>query len=495
VSPVILGAGFVRVSTVSQDESSQVEAISRECEERGITIVKWFKLHGYSASKGEQEPALRDAIADMERGDYALLVVTESRSLDRREDLDAQAEILLDIRRAGGDVLSISEPQYGKTDFAGRVVTLVAQYANAEKSKVVKDTTYRGITMVRDNKALHGKIPVFWRSRGGRYEKRAYCADPAVVTDIYERVAKGESLRSIGRVHAGANNGKTMYPQNITRLVKFGANHTGVIECSYTHKGQTETWAHEVAPVVESALWWRANRVLDANRDERRANRGGRPVAKPLNWITGILDCPECGGRLYMGAGLTPAVDHRTGKPREQRQRDPRLRCAGTARDRKGCGRFKAVDGRPVAGVIDRMFASDTTGILAFQRVAGNAHELDALNAELRKIQARLSATDDDDELDAVVAQRKAVKARIEGFTVIDDDYDYAPTGQTVARMWNDGDEAVKRGMARAVKAAWGMALAEHDGRWVIEIGTAGSESAGGAAGIVDLGNGLCFRR
>ena len=82
-------------------------------------MVKWFRLHGYSASKGEQEPALREAIADMERGDYSVLVVTESRSLDRREDLDAQAEILLAIRRAGGDVISIAEPQFGKTDLPG----------------------------------------------------------------------------------------------------------------------------------------------------------------------------------------------------------------------------------------------------------------------------------------------------------------------------------------------------------------------------------------
>jgi hypothetical protein len=80
-------------------------------------VVQAARLLGL---EGEQEPALREAIADMERGDYTLLVVTESRSLDRREDLDAQAEILLDIRRAGGDVLSISEPQYGKTDFPGR---------------------------------------------------------------------------------------------------------------------------------------------------------------------------------------------------------------------------------------------------------------------------------------------------------------------------------------------------------------------------------------
>ena len=80
-----------------------------------------------------------------------------------------------------------------------------------------------------------------------------------------------------------------------------------------------------------------------------------------------------------------------------------------------------AAGAQPVIGLITGMFASDTTGILAFQRVAGNAHELDALNAELRKIQARLSATEDDDELDALVAERKAVKARIEGFAVVPD--------------------------------------------------------------------------
>jgi hypothetical protein len=138
------------------------------------------------------------------------------------------------------------------------------------------------------------------------------------------------------------------------------------------------------------------------------------------------------------------------------------------------------------------MFASDTTDILAFQRVAGNAHERDALNAALRKIQARLSATDDDDELDALVAQRKAVKARIEGFVIVADSFDYAPTGRTVAQMWHDGDDTVKRGMVRAVKQFCGMILAHHQGQPIIKIGTAGSQDTNG---IVDLGNGVCFRR
>jgi DNA invertase Pin-like site-specific DNA recombinase len=483
-----LGAGFVRVSTGSQDETSQVKRITEESEQRGIMIVKWFKLHGYSASKGEQEPALREVIADVKRGDYSLLVVTESRSLDRREDLDAQAEILLEIRRAGGDVISIAEPQFGKTDFAGRVVTLVAQHANAEKSRIVKTTTYRGISMIRDNKAHHGALPAFWETRGIRYARQAYCENPGAVADIYQRVANGESLASVGRVY-------DLYPQSVKNIIRFAANHTGVIECSYTHDGRKETWAHEVTPVVESVLWWRANKALDVNKTDARGNKGGRPVAQPANWLSGILDCPECGGRVFLNAGLTPAKDWRTGRPRVQKPRAPSLRCGGHAKRRLACGVFKGIDAQPVIDLISGMFAEDDTPVLAFQRVAGNAHELDALNAGLRKIQASLSATEDDDKLDALVAERKAVKARIEGFVIVPDSFDYAPTGQTVAQMWNDGDDTVKRGMVRAVKKSWGMVLAYHEGQWGIDIGTASSKGTAHANWIVDLGNGLCFRR
>jgi hypothetical protein len=164
-------------------------------------------------------------------------------------------------------------------------------------------------------------------------------------------------------------------------------------------------------------------------------------------------------------------------------------------RDRRACGRFPPVDARPVTDLIAGLFAGDGTPVLAFQRVAGNAHELDALNAGLRRIQARLSATEDDDQLDALVAERKAVKARIEAFEVVPDSYDYAPTGQTVAQIWNDGDDTVKRGMARALKNSWGMTLADRDGQPVLLIGTTSPKDRADAVGIVDLGNGLCFRR
>lgn len=468
--------GFIRVSTGSQDAQTQERDIVKASP--GAVIIR-PDTKAASASKGEQLDALDAVIAKLRMGDR--VIVTDSSRLDRRENLTSQVETMLAIRKTGAAIVSLAkgEETFASGDDLGSwVTTLVKQNANAEKSRTVKEQTYRGISMIRDNNAHHGPLPPFWATNGERYAKQAYCTDPEAVRDIHERVANGESLLSVARSYG-------LYPASVKSLVRFAANHTGVEECRYTHEGVTETWTHEVTPVVDSPLWWRANKVLAANMTDARANKGGRPVAWPSNWISGVLDCPECGGKLFLNAGKTPAGNPRT----------PKLRCGGNARERQACGRFKGCDAQSVIDGITGMFASDPTEVLAFQRVAGNAHELDALNAELRKIQARLSATEDDDELDALVAQRKAHKARIEGFVIVPDSFDYAPTGQTVAQMWNDGDDTVKRGMVRAAKKSWGMILADHGGQWVIDVGTAGSQGGADANGIVDLGNGLCFRR
>jgi DNA invertase Pin-like site-specific DNA recombinase len=467
---------FIRISTGSQDAQTQERDLLKASP--GAVIIR-PDTKAASASKGEHLDALDAVIAKLRKGDR--VIVTDSSRLDRRDNLTSQVETMLAIRKTGAAIVSLApgEETFASGDDLGSwVTTLVKQNANAEKSRTVRTQTYRGISMIRDNKAHHGALPAFWGTRGVRYAKQAYCENPAAVGDIYERVASGESLASIGRAY-------DLYPNSVKNIVRFAANHTGIIECSYTHEGQAETWAHEVTPVVESPLWWRANKALDINKTDARANKGGRPVAWPANWLSGVLDCPECGGKLYLNAGNTPAGNPRT----------PKLRCGGHARQRVSCGDFRGTDAQPVIDLITGMFASDTTDILAFQRVAGNAHELDALNAEVRKIQARLSATEDDDKLDALVAERKAVKARIEGFVTVPDSFDYAPTGQTVAQMWNGGDDAVRRGMVRAVKDSSGMILASHGGQWGIAIGSAGSQGPGDASGIVDLGNGLCFRR
>ena len=170
--------------------------------------------------------------------------------------------------------------------------------------------------------------------------------------------------------------------------------------------------------------------------------------------------------------------------------------CNGTIRQHAACGIFKGCDPEPIMQGVAEMFASDTTKILAFQRVAGNAHELEALRGSLPKLQSRLSMVTDRAMRRETLAQIEALEDRIDSFEVIPDDFDYAPTGQTVSQMWNEGDDTVKRGMVLAVKESLGgMSLANHEGKWVIDIGTKYQANTEKANAIVDLGNGLCFRR
>jgi DNA invertase Pin-like site-specific DNA recombinase len=464
--------GFIRVSTGSQDAQTQKRDILKASPS---AVIVQTDTKAASASKGEQVDAIETLTASLLPGD--MVIVTDSSRLDRDPDQWAQMARLVAIKARGANVVDLANPAFGSDDRLGVVMTALHQMESADKSRTVKEQTYRGISQIRDNKAHHGVLPGFWSTTGVRYAKQAYCENPAAVRDIYERVANGESLANVGRAY-------DLYANSVKNIIRFAANHTGVEECSYTHEGQTETWAHKVEPVVDSPLWWRANKVLAVNITNDRANKGGRPVAQPANWISGVLDCPACGGKLYLNAGLTPQGNPRT----------PTLRCGGKGKKRVACGLFKGVGAQPIIDAVTAIFADDTTtDILAFQRVAGNAHELESLKANLPKLQSQLSVITDRATRRETLTQIEALEDSIDSFEIIPDDFDYAPTGHSVAGMWS-GDDTVKRNMARAVKESWGLTLFEHEGVWGIKVG-ADVKDMSAAHGIVDLGNGLCFRR
>jgi len=463
--------GFIRVSTGSQDAKTQRRDILKASPD---AIIVTPDTKAASASKGEQMDALDAVIAKLGKGDR--VIVTDTSRLDRRDNLTSQIETVIDIRRTGAVILSLDPKEAGFSmgdDLGSWINTIVKQNGNAEKSRVVKTMTWRGISDVMANKGMHGALPAFWKTKGARYSKQAYCANPEAVRDIYERVAAQESLSSAGRRH-------NLYPQSVKALINFAANHTGVIVCSYTHDGETETWPHAVKPVVDSGLWWRANKAMEATS---RGNKGGRPVAQVSGWISGVLDCPACGGKLYLNAS----------PPRKgARARTPKIRCQGAPRQHVTCGDFKGIDAAPIISALGQRFATDTSPVLAYQRIAGNQHELDALEAELAKLQGSLGTVTDRAERREAVARIEALEDEIDGFKVIPDTFDYSPTGQTIAQMWEASDDAGKRAMIQAVKASGAVHLIERDGEWGVRVRTG---LPGKQGDVIDLGGGICFRR
>jgi len=464
--------GFIRISTGSQDAQTQERDILKAYP--GALIIR-PDTKAASASKGEQVDVLDAVIAKLRKGDR--VIVTDSSRLDRRDNLTSQVETMMGIRKTGAVIVSLSpgEETFANGDDLGSwVTTLVKQNANAEKSRTVKNMTYRGVTSIIQNRAHYGTLPAFWAVKGDRYAKQAYCANPDAVRDVYGRVAAGESLANVARSY-------DRYPQQIKNLVRASVNHTGIVECSYTYEGRTETWTHETETVVDSSVWWAANKILNANLTGDRRNKGGRPAIE--NWVSGVLACPGCGNSLYLNAGKTAKGTDRT----------PKLRCSGEKKKRVSCGKFKGINAQPIIEKISQHFDDDTlTPLLAFQRVAGNAHELDELKATLPRLQAQLSVITDRATRRETLAEIETLEDRIDSFEIIPDSFDYAPTGQTVADMWSQGDDTVKRGMARAVKESGLMVLAEVNGQWTVQmmliVRPDGSDS------IIDLGGGICFR-
>jgi DNA invertase Pin-like site-specific DNA recombinase len=463
--------GFIRVST--GDQVKGIESQSRDI----LTvypdaIIVRTDTKAASASKGEQLDAMDKLIAKLVPGDR--VIVTDSSRLDRDPDQWAQMARLISIKAKGAEVADLSNPSFGASDRFGVVMTALHQMENADKSRTVKTQTHRGLVSIRDNKAFCGPLPSFWDAKGAKFSKQAACTDPAAVADIYQRIADGESIASVALRH-------DLYPASVKTLIRFAANHTGIIQCSYSFAGFPElAWSHKVDAVIDSALWWRANKAIQV-----RAEKIGRPVAYANNWISGVLDCPECGGKLYLNAGHTPQ-----GYPRT-----PKLRCGGMGKRRISCGKFTGCDAAPVIDAINSMFSADATQIMAFQRVSGNAHELDELQATHAALTAKLSSVDDDDELDALVAERKHLRSLIASFTMVPDSFDYAPTGQTVAQMWAHGDDTTKRSMLRAVKTVMGLDLNPDQGNADDRIYVGILPAEVNTDGIVDLGGGICFKR
>lgn len=422
---------FVRVSTGSQDEKTQVRDLTAYADDtrHGVRLVSWTKLHGYSAGAGEQDQDLREAIEGIQQGRWQAIMVTDSSRLERRDDATRFIKMLLSIYEAGGIIISLDEDEkeFGQHEsFDAWTDALNRAKYNAEKSKTVKKMTWRGVKEIIANKASYGPLPVFWEAKGKRFHKVATCNNPDAVKAVYEAVRDGQSLSSLARKY-------DTYPQSIRRLVRTEANKTGVFECRYTYQGQPYTWQHTAAgtPPVDKALWQEANDVM-GERGAVLNNTGGRKIQLAKSWISGILPCPQCGGILYPLRGKT-------------------LRCSGRGKDRRSCG-VHGIDLAYVIDQIEEIISDEHTKVYRYQRTSGNAAELAELKAELERVRATLAITDDDDEFERLSVRRKTLRDEIANFKLVADTYDMTPTGDTLADLWRAGDTDAKQKIMKALQ-------------------------------------------
>ena len=200
IDTVDVGA-WVRVSSGGQDEENQVPDIENYCAAHDYRITKRYVLNDKSASKGEQQAKLDEAITDMRLGVIKVLVCWHSDRLERR----GPEHLLRDLRQAeeaGGRIESVREPLLGARDLSGEVMTTIGAIIAHQYSVHLAEQVKLAHDRIRANNGLTpGGIPWGYVVTGPKYAKTIVPTEQCkkYVPQIFQRCIDGQSCMTIAK--------------------------------------------------------------------------------------------------------------------------------------------------------------------------------------------------------------------------------------------------------------------------------------------------------
>jgi DNA invertase Pin-like site-specific DNA recombinase len=311
---------WVRVSAGGQDEANQVPEIITHCTSHDYRITKWYTLNDKSASKGEQQAKLDEAVTDMKLGIIKVIVCWHSDRMERRGPKHL-FRLLRQVRDAGGRIESVKEPLFGATDLSGETLTALGaviahQYSVhlAEQVKIAHDR-------IKANQGLMpGGIPWGYVVTGPKYAKTIASTDECrkYAPQIFQRCIDGDSCRTIAiwldsegvKPKRGAQWNERSVWQIIHNMVYAGRRQ----DEGPTGNRKNRRTIMQCEAVVSMDVWRRANQAL-ARRPGRGPGVNGTLQPKPL---LVNLKCARCDSPMY--------------RIRKY------YRCFGKGTRRKGCG-------------------------------------------------------------------------------------------------------------------------------------------------------------
>lgn len=382
----------------------------------GYTIIKVIRLHDVSASKGEQEDAMKEVVDDIEQGRYEVLLVDDSSRLDRRDNVHARDLFRAMVGMAGGTIESRTEPLFGKVDVAGQVTTLLAAQGNADYSKKLQEQVGRAIRQVVANKGFHGKKPWGWTTTGDRYHKQLVCELPDDIRAMYAMAVQGKSCADIGRAYE-------LYSETVNSILRNESN-MGRRKCSHTFLDGTKAeWVHLCEAIVTEDTWLQANAALNLKKSQ--PSTLGR---KPKHQLSGALTCGECGG-----------VMHAKVQERKNGNTYAYFRCGGlrATANASGCGNTHKLD---VATAAVEAFLQGAAHVGVMEKTVKPGNRL-AIATERKKLDESaeaLKAMPETIRAAAMVAI-EAEYARLDAIAIVEDDEALTRVG-TLGEVWANGD-------------------------------------------------------
>jgi DNA invertase Pin-like site-specific DNA recombinase len=397
---------WLRVSSSGQDEDNQVPDVMGWITGHDYEVAKTYRLHGKSASKGEQQAAIGEMLADMRAGVITVLVVWAADRIERRGALPALA-LAEQVREAGGRIEYVRDAHLNTANDMSDVMLSLAATMAREETKRKRERIAVARSRSREGGAFLGRPVWGYTTEGGKYEKRLVPTDEGrrLIPQVFELCIGGASLAVIGKWLEGET-GREWWPRTIGTMIRNPVYRGVQVDAS----GRV---IHRVAePLVDAATWKRAGEALDT-----RPKRGhSDPASRAM--LAGALYCPRCDD--------SPMYRLNTGY----------YRCTGRGANRRGCGLMVKV--AAVDAAVDRIIAEVfDTPVMAHVIVPGNEAEIAARLEEIRFEISQLGAADlPDEEYDARLAALRAERDEIKAAEVVADRVELTATGERYSELW-----------------------------------------------------------
>jgi len=167
-------AGYVRVSTENQNGAdsfgleSQRDTIAKYCVASGLELIQIYEDPAFSGSLPPLErPGLHALLEALRAGDIQQVVVTRLDRLAR--DTMLSLWLLKEIKKLGAELVSIAEPGRWEDPTQKLLLTMVAAFAEFEKSLIASRLSSGRKTKARQGGYAGGKAPIGYKAeRGGK---------------------------------------------------------------------------------------------------------------------------------------------------------------------------------------------------------------------------------------------------------------------------------------------------------------------------------------
>lgn len=135
---------WIRVSKDEQHPENQEAQLRAWAERLQLDISAVYRLPGFSASRGEQEPVLRKMLDDAAFGDFSLLLVTSLDRLERR-GIGQMHTLIQRIAHAGVSLRSLNEPWVDTTGPTRDLFIAIFAWLAEQESRKISERTKAGI--------------------------------------------------------------------------------------------------------------------------------------------------------------------------------------------------------------------------------------------------------------------------------------------------------------------------------------------------------------